>query len=923
MNAPDAARLWDQLGRLTWIGGLYTSLVVGVLTFAAMPGAEAQVGSRSKLQGEKSPTKQADTSPPSTTIGSLRLTPAGVRTWKNTPLQALKQELPEGNSLYVVANAPDSRLRLLDELNRLGNDVKIVDQAHQAVFIYASQDTAANLTSMKHEAWLDIVTPLTPDLKLTSDLKSYLGKVQASTSTNPPGPASPARGPRSTGPMRAAPDTEPAPPAARNGAALEAAQRPDPKVDVTYYLFNDQTGTDVINRLREAGGSVLKQGKEGAIHAIRATVPASKVDDVAASNEVREVTLAPKFVKFSYEPNDVAERIMVRNLSTSSTPPYVPPIKGKGQVVGHSDSGLDIGRNDASLHASFRGRLKKAFARGRPAPANDWSDLGGHGTHTAGSILGGSLFPGFASEAELVHQSLDNNAGELAGIPVPLGTLFEQAYQEGARIHSNSWGVSVRDPEHPELGNVNGGVYLDGKQVDEWIWNGGQPRDMLVVFAAGNDGNFPDAGGKMTVCSPGTAKNSLTVGASENLRPLGGSDGDDVNDLASFSSKGPTRENRVKPDVVAPGTWIASSKTQGERTLWRDDIEAATVGPNGWSASTGFQFQANPAGGALSGTHAWRLSRPGGAMFSDTLKSPPVLLASHHPLTLEVWMRGDVTSLEELRIGLQDSTGATRFADVLARKWADWTILATPLPADLAQTKVQFLISTRQSTSLVAPIELLLDDFKVTTFSSWAPISFLGLTHPESADDRRYTLDGGTSMATPLTAGAAALVRQSLTDTGTATPSAELVKAILINSADPHPHHLQRPNFQSGWGLINLRRAIEANYTFDFETQLKDGEEMSYNVDVPNDVTTLCVTLVWADSPGPSLVNDLDLTVTSPSGVVSAAVDPDGTAPDRTNNVEGIDLPNPGAGTWKVKVTAHNISPGVNLPFSIVTSARK
>jgi hypothetical protein len=908
--------LWARFGRLAWDAGLRASLVAGLLALAPVPGAEAQVGKRSKLQGEKSPAKQVDTTPPSATIGSLRLTPAGVRTWKNTPLHALKQELPEGNSLYVVANPPDSRARLLDELKRLGGDAKIVDQAHQAVFIYADQNTAARLTSMKDEPWLDIVTPLTPDLKMTPDLKSFLGKVQAPTSANSPGSASPARGPRATGPLQAAPGAGAAPSAAR-------IQRPDPKVNVTYYLFNGQSGDDVANRLRAAGGSVLKQGKEGAIHAIRATVPASQVDDVAASNEVREVTLAPKFIKFAYEPNDRAEGIMVRNLPTpptSPTPSYVPPIKGKGQVVGHSDSGLDVGRNDATLHASFRGRLKKFFALGRPAPANDWSDLGGHGTHTAGSILGGSLFAGFASQAELVHQSLDDAAGDLTGIPVPLGTLFEQAYNEGARVHSNSWGVSVRDPQHPQLGNVNGGVYLDGKEVDDWTWNGGQPRDMLVVFAAGNDGDFPDAGGKMTVCAPGTAKNSLTVGASENLR--GVPNGDNVDDLAFFSSKGPTRENRVKPDVVAPGTWVASSKTQGERVLWRDDVENAVPGAGGWSASAGFQVQANPIGGALSSAHVWRLSRPAGVMFSDTLKSPPVLLASDHPLTLEVWMRGDVTGLEKLRIGLQDNTGATLFADVSARKWANWTILATPLPSDLAQTKVQFLVSAQQSASLGAPIELLLDDFKVTTFSSWAPISFLGLTPPQSADDRSYTFDGGTSMATPLTAGAAALVRQSLTDTGTANPSAELVKAILINSADPHPHHLQRPNFQAGWGLINLRRAIEANYTFDFETQLKDGEEMSYNVDVPAGVTTLCVTLVWADSPGPSLVNDLDLTVTSPSGVVSAAVDPDGTAPDRTNNVEGIDLPIHEAGPWKVKVAAYNVSPGINLPFSIVISQR-
>src|SRR5205823_1224700 len=103
-------------------------------------------------------------------------------------------------------------------------------------------------------------------------------------------------------------------------------------------------------------------------------------------------------------------------------------------------------------------------------------------------------------------------------------------------------------------------------------------------------------------------------------------------DLAFFSSKGPTRENRIKPDVVAPGTWIASVRTQGERLVWRDDIESATVATGTsparaeWAATAGFQVVRNPAGGALSGTHAWCLSRSAGSTFQDILTTPTVRL---------------------------------------------------------------------------------------------------------------------------------------------------------------------------------------------------------------------------------------------------------------------------------------------------------
>ena len=176
----------------------------------------------------------------------------------------------------------------------------------------------------------------------------------------------------------------------------------------------------------------------------------------------------------------------------------------------------------------------------------------------------------------------------------------------------------------------------------------------------------------------------------------------------------------------------------------------------------------------------------------------------------------------------------------------------------------------------------------------------------------------GPSMAAPLTAGCAALVRQSLIEAGNAKPSAELVKAILINSADPHSG--PRPNFQTGWGLINLRRAIESDFEFDYESRLKDDEEISYDIPVEAGVKQLHVTLVWADAPNASLVNDLDLKLVSPSGGEQLAADPDSNAPDRTNNVEGIDQNDPEEGDWKVIVTAHKVAADLAQPFTLVVS---
>jgi hypothetical protein len=316
------------------------------------------------------------------------------------------------------------------------------------------------------------------------------------------------------------------------------------------------------------------------------------------------------------------------------------------------------------------------------------------------------------------------------------------------------------------------------------------------------------------------------------------------------------------------------------------------------------------------------LERGASGAFTDTLTSPAITTPAGHELFLEFWLRGDASTLSQLQVRFDPVAGAApATADLRLQNLTDWTQIRIQIPEDLLGTGVRVGLFASRAAASPVPSTLFFDDFKITTFSSWAPLSMLRLTAPGSAEDRAFTLSGGTSMATPLVAGCAVLVRQSLTDSGTTNPSAELVKAILINSADPHRG--TRPNFQSGWGLVNLRRAIVGDYDFDFETKLNNGEGMNYTVTVPAGVKELRATLVWADSPGDNLINDLDLKVTAPSGAVTLAQDPDSNKPDRRNNVEGVDVPNPEVGAWKVNVTAHKVSPGISMPYAIVFSQVK
>jgi uncharacterized protein (TIGR03437 family) len=246
----------------------------------------------------------------------------------------------------------------------------------------------------------------------------------------------------------------------------------------------------------------------------------------------------------------------------------------------------------------------------------------GHGTHVTGSVLGdgaaalaagSTVVPrGTAPRATLFFQASEQevdfkSAAQLTaeGIPVPqitggwppsrfglyglpdnLTGLFADAYAAGARIHTNSWGAPVN------------GEYTDNsRHVDAFMW---QNRDMLIVFSAGNSGTDVDRDGQINLDSigaPGTAKNCLTVGASENQRPSGSSPtpganvswaqfsptrfaqmgaaghvSDNPEGVACFSSRGPTDDGRIKPEVVAPGTNVLSTRSSrvGADPLWGD-----------------------------------------------------------------------------------------------------------------------------------------------------------------------------------------------------------------------------------------------------------------------------------------------------------------------------------------------------------------
>jgi hypothetical protein len=232
---------------------------------------------------------------------------------------------------------------------------------------------------------------------------------------------------------------------------------------------------------------------------------------------------------------------------------------GAGVTVCVADTGLDTG-NTNTMHLDLRGRVTGFKYYGS---LTDGSDGYGHGTHCAGIVAGnaatGETDPdtgafyglGVASGASLfIERLFDNDANEVS--PAPSNAdLARDAVRAGAQIGANSWG-----------NDVQGEYDLDAAQFDELVRDadaatpGDQPY--ILEFSAGNAG--PDA---ETMDSPASAKNVIATGASQNvpgtLALTYGLYADGPDTMADFSSRGPCQDGRIKPDLVAPGTWIASA----------------------------------------------------------------------------------------------------------------------------------------------------------------------------------------------------------------------------------------------------------------------------------------------------------------------------------------------------------------------------
>jgi len=302
--------------------------------------------------------------------------------------------------------------------------------------------------------------------------------------------------------------------------------------------------------------------------------------------------------------NEISYRSLQSGSPTGPTPLYDHGIHGEGQIIAVLDTGLDYDNcffaepdgsappinvrvTDTVVNPARRKVIAYDFLYSCTAypnapscddPANPLAyDNQGHGTHAAASAVGDRLTPlehdygdAIATGAKLVVQDAGLSSTDTCtsrpgiGCPANMTPILSQAYAQGARIHSNSWG----DHSSPTA-NYSAAA----RDIDAFVY---AHPDMLVVF---NTGNYAtnDPVPPNTLSSPGCAKNTLQVGGTR----MPNDNVDDV--LTGYSLQGPARDGRIKPDVVGPAFVLAGDT---DLKIGTNNCSISFQGGTSWSSPT-------------------------------------------------------------------------------------------------------------------------------------------------------------------------------------------------------------------------------------------------------------------------------------------------------------------------------------------------
>jgi uncharacterized repeat protein (TIGR01451 family) len=436
-------------------------------------------------------------------------------------------------------------------------------------------------------------------------------------------------------------------------------------VSVTVQLYTTNTISQSLASLRGLGGPVHRAPSTvSMLTNLSLDLPAGQLWTVAGWSDVFNVEPYTPPVKM----DEAQGQIVAGNITTSGS--LVIPVAGTGNylawltgngfpmtpasypIIAVVDDGIDNG-SISPLHPDFHelgvhGNPSRLVFNRNCTTDPTANGTAGHGNLNA-AILGaynnltGSphqdargfrLDLGISPYVRFGGVKIFENAGgfDVEACGNRIEGLVQASYDAGAAFTSNSWGID------------NAGSYDTFAQTYDALTRDASSsvpgnQQMLHIFSAGNAGRS----GASTIGTPGTAKNVLTVGATENVRDNGLADrcghtaANNADDIADYSARGPTADGRVKPDIMAPGTHVQGAASQdpafdGSFVCGTDANKYYPAGQTLYTWSSGTSHAAPAVAGAatLIYNYSSRVLQPGQTPSPAMLKA--LLLLAHRRL---------------------------------------------------------------------------------------------------------------------------------------------------------------------------------------------------------------------------------------------------------------------------------------------------
>lgn len=345
----------------------------------------------------------------------------------------------------------------------------------------------------------------------------------------------------------------------------------------------------VLAALQTAGAKVEKQ--LNLIEGYSASVPVSALTKLASAQGVAALTMdkrhnlprlpqAPSELaaKATAEPGDGTDpnhpELAPLSLTlTGATDAWDMGIDGSGVRVAIIDSGVDFSHPDLAGTAALD---SSGEALSIDFTSTDLNDTIGHATAVAGMI---------ASQGTQVYQVAPQGMppvyARIKGMAPKAKLLSAKIFDTRVPYQGgwDSWIIAALDwavANRAQLVNMSlggGAVPEDGRDPLAVAVTRARQSGVLVLTAAGNEG-----GGDGSIATPATAQGALAIGASTMYRSFGEMGYLTVpgkytaDQLAGFSSIGPSSDGRIKPQVLAPGAFdwsLAPMAGSGEGRIFQ------------------------------------------------------------------------------------------------------------------------------------------------------------------------------------------------------------------------------------------------------------------------------------------------------------------------------------------------------------------